>query len=121
MALNSYDQFLQEAGISKQLDDAVRNYTDDLDLRDIEGVYLAGSCIDGTGLFASKSYSPCFGIGWGRINEKRTIIGRYTNHSDDPNCTVIPTVYGVMLVTLKAINAGDELTIDYRDALNAND
>tara|TARA_R110000772_G_scaffold31235_4_gene77243 strand:- start:815 stop:1183 length:369 start_codon:yes stop_codon:yes gene_type:complete len=121
MVKNSYETFLDECGITRELDDAVRNYTGDLDLRDIEGVSLRESTIHGQGVFADKFYAAGYGAGWASLNGKRTIIGRYTNHSDNPNCTVMPTAYGIILVTLESIAVGDEMTIDYRDALNAAD
>lgn len=81
------------------------------------------SPIEGKGLFATGNFAPGDIIAPGRIDNKRTPAGRYVNHSKTPNSTV--EFYGgdVDFIALKDISGckggflGDEITIDYRDAL----
>src|SRR5690242_19156176 len=46
-------------------------------------------------------------------------IGRFLNHSHEPNCEYLEVVYGgqfrIGIVSIKAINQGEELTCNYGD------
>jgi SET domain-containing protein len=62
-----------------------------------------------------------------RIAGKRTPAGRYVNHSMNPNCKYIADENGdIYLVSLRDIDGckgggcGEELTVDYRQALILN-
>ncbi len=59
-------------------------------------------------------------IGPARIGDRRTNLGRYTNHSRHPNC--YPSVINgdIYLIAKKPINPDSEITIDYREALIAS-
>lgn len=78
------------------------------------------SFIDGLGLFASKPISrnkimglthfgsSLFTDGWAR-----TPLGGFYNHSEKPNCTKIVVFDRVYLVSLRNIEAGEEITVTY--------
>jgi SET domain-containing protein len=86
---------------------------------------IANSKIDGKGVFATGNIEEGEVIAPARINGKRTPIGRYTNHSKNINAIMLLRDNGnIDLVAKKAINGcqggnlGEEITIDYRQALS---
>jgi len=83
------------------------------------------SPIDGKGVFATSTMEPETVVGVARLADKRTPLGRYTNHSKYPNCVMVYEDDGnIYLKTIKQVSGcrggqhGEELTIDYRQALN---
>ncbi len=85
---------------------------------------VANSRIDGKGVFATGNFKKGEVIAPARINGKRTPVGRYTNHSKNANgIMVLRDNNDIDLVAKKAINGchggnlGEEITIDYRQAL----
>lgn len=86
-------------------------------------VAVADSPIEGKGLFATASIQSNELIAPARIDGMRTPAGRFTNHSPTPNAKMIWNGSGIDLVALTAIRGcaggilGEEITIDYRDAL----
>lgn len=82
------------------------------------------SPIEGKGIFATATIEEGEVIYPARISEKRTIAGRYTNHSLNPNAKMELLSNGDLnLVATKKIigcrggRVGDEITIDYRQAM----
>jgi len=81
------------------------------------------SPLHGKGLFASAPFATGEVIAPARIGDKRTPAGRYTNHSCKPNAGVFPVGEDVVLIALRDITGcvaggnGEEITIDYREAL----
>lgn len=79
------------------------------------------SDIHGEGMFASIAFEPGVVIGQFRVGNKRTVLGRYTNHSATPNAKVCfgQATKDMFLVAIKPIKGcmggqnGDEITIDY--------
>ena len=87
-------------------------------------VSVRDSLIEGKGLFANHTISAGEIIAPGRIDGKRTPAGRYTNHAKDPNAEMVKLLNGdINLVAITDIygckggSIGDEITIDYRQAL----
>lgn len=83
------------------------------------------SPIQGTGIFVTADATSGESLGPARINGLRTPLGRYTNHSPTPNAKMVLHPNGdISLVTLCAVKGctggldGDEVTIDYRQALS---
>jgi hypothetical protein len=83
------------------------------------------SPIQGTGIFLTADAEEDEVLGPARIMGLRTPLGRYTNHSPNPNaCMVLRYNGDIDLVTLRAVKGcaggsdGDEVTIDYRQALS---
>lgn len=95
-----------------------------------EGAYkcmLADSLREGVGLFATSTILKGEIIAPARLGDKRTPAGRYTNHSRKPNAMMQKTSSGdIYLIALQNITGskggflGDEITIDYRQALLEN-
>lgn len=90
-------------------------------------VQVRDSNIEGKGLFLSWHITAGQIIAPARISGKRTPAGRYVNHSTSPNCKYIADEKGdIYLVSLRDIdgckggNKGEELTVDYRQALTLN-
>lgn len=87
-------------------------------------VRISKSRIEGQGLFATSNISKGSVIAPGRIGNDRTPAGRYVNHSVSPNATAINTKSGVDFIALRDIKGclggflGEEITIDYRVAIN---
>jgi len=86
---------------------------------------IANSRIDGKGVFATGNIAQGEVIAPARIDGKRTPVGRYTNHAKNANGIMVLRDNGnIDLVANKAINGcqggnlGEEITIDYRQALN---
>ena len=86
-------------------------------------VSLSSSDIEGTGLFASGNFKKGEDIAPARIGELRTPAGVYTNHSIAPNAAVVERGDDIYWVANRDIQGccgghlGEEITINYRDAL----
>jgi hypothetical protein len=85
---------------------------------------LGQSPIHGTGVFATADVTAHEVIGIARLEGMRTPLGRYTNHSKNPNAYMrLHSSGDISLVALRDISGcnggrdGDEVTIDYRQAL----
>lgn len=85
------------------------------------------SNIEGKGLFLSWHTMSGQIIAPARISGKRTPAGRYVNHSMNPNCKYVADENGdIYLMSLRDIDGckgggcGEELTVDYRQALILN-
>lgn len=90
-------------------------------------VRVADSNIEGKGLFASGNIKEGEVIAPARIDFKRTPAGRYTNHAKVPNAKMVRKDNGdIDLVALRDISGmhggelGEEITIDYRQAIQIN-
>lgn len=86
---------------------------------------ISDSLRNGKGVFATADISPGTTIAPARIGGMRTPAGRFTNHSANPNAEMVMRRNGdIDLVAIKEINGckggqiGEEITIDYRQALS---
>jgi len=85
---------------------------------------VRNSAIEGKGVFAASDVVAGEVIAPGRIGRMRTPAGRYTNHSDTPNARFARGVGCIDLIALVAIRGcigggqGEEVTVDYRQAIN---
>ena len=82
------------------------------------------SKIEGKGVMASGNIKEVEVIGPARINKMRTPLGRYTNHSKNPNAKMVLKENGdIDLVAVSNIagykggQLGEEITVDYRQVL----
>lgn len=87
-------------------------------------VAVGKSQIEGQGLFATGNIPQFEVIAPALLDGKRTPAGRFTNHSKNPNAMMFRMEDGtIYLVALRDIagckggNAGEEITVDYRQAL----
>ena len=83
-------------------------------------VYVAPSPIHGQGLFASASISSGELIAPARLLGKRTPAGRFINHSLCPNAAMVEGGDQIGVEAARDIAAGEEVTVDYRQALSVN-
>lgn len=86
---------------------------------------VSNSTIDGKGLFATANILSGEVIAPARLSDMRTPAGRFTNHAKSPNAIMVLADNGnINLVAIKDIsgchggNLGEEITIDYRQALS---
>ena len=89
-------------------------------------IMVAASPIDGKGLFSTAAFAAGEIIAPARIGGNRTIAGRFTNHSIAPNAKMVALPNSdINLVATRRIkgchggNPGEEITVDYRQALNS--
>jgi hypothetical protein len=90
----------------------------DLIDQDLMGIYRSKSEIEGTGIFVSRNVRDGDFICIARMGGRRTIAGRYTNHSPNPNGFMIFIERDVWIVAKREILSGEEITVDYRQALS---
>lgn len=116
-----YQLFLEQLGVDQDTMDAIVTIESDLiDMPKGHDVELKESPVHGLGMFATRHFFAGEVICPGRLDGKRTPAGRYINHSCDAN--VIPYKFGddLYVIALKDVGVGNELFIDYRDAMNIN-
>jgi hypothetical protein len=123
---SDFECALAEFGFSAEKARAQAENTEDLIPFPLGGykVRVDASVIEGRGLFATAPIQPGEVIAPARIAGKRTPAGRYTNHAATPNARMVKHENGdIDLVALRPILGckggliGDEITIDYRQAL----
>jgi SET domain-containing protein len=83
-------------------------------------VTIKTSPIHGLGLYAAKKIEAGTSLGIAHVQDDRfengyirTPLGGFFNHSDAPNCKTIADGGFRFLVTLRAIEVGEELTAVY--------
>lgn len=112
-----YFNFVCESGMTQeQITEQVEN-KDDMINDELEGVYIAGSDIEGKGLFSSKPLLINDIICKARINDKRTLAGRYSNHAVFANAKIKITDNGAEIVAIRDIEENEEITVNYRDVI----
>lgn len=114
---SEFAQDMAELGFTTGEVRAISQSATDLDLDPglAPCVYLASSSIEGQGCF-SKGEMTGDPIGWARFKGKRTLLGRYVNHSRTPNVEYRREGDDFYAYALRDIGCGEELTVDYRQA-----
>src|SRR5574337_147087 len=119
--INDYQLFLSEYGLTEEYARKLSENENDFNPIYIESVCVRDSKIEGLGLFSKENIKAGFFICPARINGFRTIAGRYTNHSKSPNAIFTAMENDDLgLLAIKPISAGEEITIDYRQAMEIN-
>jgi hypothetical protein len=116
-----YRLFLTQIGMEQhELERIVQHEADMMQVSEWSPVEVRPSALHGMGLFALESLAAGTFICPGRVNGKRTVAGRYINHSLTPN--VIPVKIGedIYAVAIQNIQAHEELLVDYRDSMRVN-
>ena len=114
--MRDFDLYLKEIGFTnKQLLDWME-YNDKYYLIEVESdtYYKAPSKIQGHGLFAAKNILKDEIIGEATIDDKRTTLTRYINHSLSPNVVFKMINNQVNGFALKKIKKDEELLVNYR-------
>lgn len=124
---HDFYQMLEEYGFSEELvRQQSENLEDQVEMPEEWRSFTSvrDSSIEGKGLFLSWPVEEGSVLAPSRINGFRTPAGRYTNHSGNPNCVFKANELGdIFLVSSRAIKGcsggdhGEELTVDYRQAL----
>lgn len=118
-----YERFLVEYGFTQQfLDPIVQSTADQVPMPEgFNKLALQPSPIHGLGMFATCAVEEGELLAPARVDGKRTPAGRYTNHSVEPNAVFVALDSGDLnMVAARAIQAGEEVTIDYRQAGRVN-
>ena len=114
-----YRNVLIAHGINEQIARSMsENQLDQIDDIGSKFVEIKESSIQGFGVFSVKDMEVGECIGIARIDDKRTKIGRYCNHSRMPNCQFKICDNVVQSIALKTIKKGEEITVDYRQAFS---
>ena len=81
---------------------------------------IKSSKIDGLGLFATENIKESTSLGFSHVSDRwfsggyiRTPLGGFFNHSNDPNCKIVEDGRYLLLVTIKDIMPGEEITSIY--------
>ena len=119
-----FQYLLAEYGIPAELVEAQSENTNDQITVECGIARVHDSEIHGKGLFVTAPIAAGQVVMSARIDGKRTQAGRYVNHSLTPNCRMVIRGNGdidlVALIDLdgcKGGSVGQEVTIDYRQAL----
>lgn len=117
---NDYKDFLNEYGFTQELVDMYLEM-DTIDYKDSENLLeLKDSEIAGKGMFAIRDICENEYIAMGKVNGSRAMAGRYTNHSPNPNAIFLALDNGdVSMFSVLKISEGEEVTVDYRQAIEA--
>jgi hypothetical protein len=121
---NDYQKLLKESGITHEIARKQSENKEDQISVFSNIVRVADSAIEGQGLFLTSPVKSGDVICQARIKGKRTQAGRFTNHSVFPNAKMILLPNNdIDLVAISDIDGckggslGEEITIDYRQAL----
>jgi hypothetical protein len=120
---SDYARFLDEYGLSQGfVTRLVENLADQVAMPDgVAHIELRDSPIHGVGLFATRSHEQGEFVAPVRLNNLRTPAGRYMNHSSTPNVAFRDVGNGDLVAdALTAIKSGEEVTVDYRQAMAVN-
>jgi SET domain len=98
--------------ITGRTDDIVDWYSDDW--------YLFPSAVAGSGVFAAHDFAAGDLIGPARLSGKRTPLGRFVNHSNEPNAEIVIRGDDLYLKALTSCLRHEELFTDYRKILEFN-
>jgi hypothetical protein len=121
--MSDYQDFLNEYGLTEEyVQSLVQNESDQIGMPDgFNNIFVNFSEIEGLGLFTLHSYKAGQMIAPARINGMRTPAGRFTNHSATPNAIFAVNDFNdLVLIAIKPIAAKEEITIDYRQAMEIN-
>lgn len=116
--VNDYEQFLVQAEVSAETARKLSEFEGDYKFLPNTPTEIAESTIEGKGLFAIETLKTNDLICPARMAGFRTQGGRYTNHSNTPNAKMMLHPNDDLdLVALTDIAIGEEITIDYNQAL----
>ena len=114
--MNGYIGMLKDLGVTQDQMDYVTNHQTTIEFES-DMYHKSESKIHGIGVFALRKILKEEIIGLGSIDGKhKTILGRYTNHSDDNNAMFYYSkTRDVVMVTERDIDKDEEILINYRD------
>jgi SET domain-containing protein len=114
--MNDFELYLKELNITE--DDLIKwmEVMDKEHLIEIKSnkYYKKKSKIHGIGLFAINNLNKGDYIGLANFENKRTTLGRYTNHSGNPNIEFKKYENNIIGIVIKPIKKNEELLVNYR-------
>ena len=121
LAANQLDYKVMIDG-SGMTEKEVRNQVESVDdvisiITDADNLAVSESRIEGVGLFSSVNIHAEKIILPSRIDGKRTEAGRYTNHAVNPNAKMVFDGDNMNLVSIREIEGGEEITVNYRSVI----
>ena len=126
---HDFAALVKQAGFDEQTVRAQsENESDQMPMPDgFARVAIRQSPIEGLGVFLSYPAEDGELIGPARLHGLRTPLGRYTNHSRDPNAVFVKHDDDIYLYASRRISGcsggdqGEEVTVDYRQALTLSE
>jgi len=117
---SDYSDMLKEMGIDDQEVWAQSCIESDRLNIELPVVTISNSSIHGFGIFANQNIDNNSVIGPSRIFGLRTQLGRYTNHSINPNAEMVECGDDIVLIATKSIKKNQEITTNYRITRSLN-
>ena len=124
--IKDYENLLEELNLTEEdVQKQVLNKEDYVEISNdlAPKITIRDSYIQGKGAFLSSSCDENEILAVAKLGEKRTLAGRYVNHSKNPNCRYTKFEDGnIYLVSNQKITGcsggqkGEELTVNYREA-----
>ena len=114
-----YQAVLAEHIVWHEHDHTTSTAEDDSLLMTDDDVRIGPSPIEGVGVFALRPFHIGEAVACARIESKRTVIGRYVNHAQQPNCVPRLVQSSIILLACCPIDIEQEITMDYRDVRTA--
>lgn len=113
-----YTKMLTDHGMDEdKLRPLIENTADQIPFHS-EKASIGISKIDRQGFLATVDINNGEIISSARLGGMRTPAGRYTNHGSSPNAMMVQTKNNdVFLMSIQDIKAGEEITVDYRQAI----
>ncbi len=115
---SDYYSAIADFGLNHELvTNQVENESDLIEDK-IEGIEIKKSLIHGLGIFSTKEYKKGKLICVAKNNEKRTLAGRYGNHSPKQNGAFVLFNNDIWLIASEDIKKGEEICVNYRQTLS---
>ncbi|MAC52992.1 MAG: hypothetical protein CME31_10650 [Gimesia sp.] len=120
--MTGYNKMLKDLGIDQDMMHYLTNLVEVIEYCS-NTYYKDKSNINGLGVFSSKELKKGDIIGIGTIDcQYKTILGRYTNHSDNNNAKFYYLKNNdIIMIAEKNISKNKEILINYRDHVLKNE
>lgn len=112
-----YSDYVQSIDMTQEEITAQVENEEDMIFDTIDSVFVGESSISGKGLLSYLTVNAGDVICQARIDDKRTLAGRYTNHAVFANAEIQITNNGADLVAIRSIEEGEEITVNYRNVI----
>lgn len=112
---SDYELMCEELGVTPEQVRLESEATDDIIITDNDLIYIKESEIEGNGVFARQDFKSGELVGDARIGYGRAALGRYTNHSDYPNCGAMIKGGCIRFYASDDIDKDEEITVNYRE------
>lgn len=113
--IHDYRQMFVERGVDEEALRPLFESNEDIVPFDKDyAVEVSPSDIHGWGVRATLDFPRDSLIAPAKVDGKRTMVGRYTNHSFTPNARFKGLRQDLDLISLRDIKRGEEITVDYR-------